>query len=157
MLRSGSGGLMKRTISILAPFVLAVSALLQVGAASAQSVAAGEPRLILKGYDPVAYFTEQRPVKGAPEYQLDFDGARYHFSSARNRSTFNSDPDRYMPQFSGLCAMAIGKGNTYEGDPTAWKIIDGKLYVFASAKALAAAEKDPTIIARSREAWKARK
>src|SRR5207253_1311904 len=99
------------------------------------------------------YFTEQKPVKGAAEFGQDFDGARYHFASARNRSTFNGDPDRYLPQFSGYCAMSVGMGKRYEGDPTAWKVIDGKLYVFGSARAVAAVEKDPSIVARSREAW----
>ncbi len=125
------------------------------GAASAQGTGSPEPRVVLKGYDPVAYFTEQRPVKGSSEYRQDYDGVRYHFSSAKNRDTFATDPDRYAPQFAGLCAAALSMGNTYEADPTAWKIVDGKLYVFRSQKGLEMAEKDPTVLTRARENWRA--
>lgn len=138
-----------------ATIALALSLLVLPGAASAQGTGNLEPRVVLKGYDAVAYFTEQKPVKGTPEYRQDFDGARYHFSSARHRDAFAADPDRYAPQFAGLCAAALSMGNTYEADPTAWKIVDGKLYVFRSQKGLEMAEKDPTILARSRENWRA--
>ena len=142
---------MKRTSSILA------ASLLAFWAGSAFSQDGKGPRVVLQGYDPVAYFIEQKPVKGSLEYEKEFDGARYRFSSARNLSMFSADPERYEPQFAGWCAMSMGMGKRVEGDPTAWKIIDGKLYVFGSARGLAAAEKDPTIVARSREAWKASK
>lgn len=133
-------------------FFLALAAnLLTASAAFAQ--AANEPRVVLKGYDPVAYFTEQRPVKGAPELRQDWDGARYYFASARNRAAFNADPDRYTPQFGSFCAASMEKGKRIEADPTIWKIVDGKLYVFGALKGREIAEKDPGILARSREAW----
>jgi YHS domain-containing protein len=136
------------------------SAIAAVGAlafacAFAQAPKAG-PRVALKGYDPVAYFTEQRPVKGAPQFQHDFDGDRYYFASARNRELFGADPDRYLPQFAAMCAVGIGMGQRIEADPTVWKIVDGKLYVFSSAQALEVVEKDPALLAKSRESWKAK-
>jgi YHS domain-containing protein len=114
------------------------------GIVLAQSAA--HPRVVLQGYDPVAYFTESRPVKGAPEHVQVFDGERYHFASAGNRATFNADPDRYAPQFAGMCAMAVSMGKAVEADPTVWKIVGGKLYVFSSARGLAAYEKNPALL-----------
>lgn len=112
--------------------------------ALAQSPA--QPRVVLKGYDPVAYFTEKRPVKGTHEYGQEFDGERYHFASARNRAAFNGDPDRYSPQFAGMCAVALSTGKAVEADPTVWKIVEGKLYVFSSPRGLAAYEKNPALL-----------
>ncbi|MEO5676957.1 MAG: YHS domain-containing (seleno)protein [Usitatibacter sp.] len=113
--------------------------------------------MALKGYDTVAYFTDNKPVKGAPEYRQDFDGLRYHFSSARNRSTFSADPDHFAPQFAANCAVSVSKGRRVEADPNVWKIVDGKLFVFASPKALEMAEKDPTILQRAQQDWAASK
>lgn len=122
----------------------------------AQSTSGAEARVALKGYDPVAYFTEQRPVKGTPAFRQDFDGERYHFATARNRATFNADPDRYSPQFAAMCAVGVGMGKRVEADPNVWKIVDGKLYVFSSPAALESAEKNPALLAKSRESWKAK-
>lgn len=133
-----------------------VSMALLSGTAFAQGTAT-QPRVILKGYDPVAYFTEHKPVKGAPDIRTDFDGARYLFASAENRKAFSADPDRYMPQFAGMCAVSIGMNKRYEADPTQWKIVDGKLYVFGSAKALEMVVKDPTLLETSQRAWQAMK
>ena len=124
--------------------------------ALAQGTTAAEPRLVLKGYDAVAYFTEQRPVKGAADYRADWDGARYHFATARNRDAFTANPDRYAPQFSGLCATALSMGKKVEADPALWKIIDGKLYVFSAPKGMAMVEKDPTLLTRSSQNWQAK-
>lgn len=122
----------------------------------AQSKSGAEPRVALKGYDPVAYFTEQRPVKGTPEFRQEFDGERYHFATARNRAVFNADPDRYSPQFAAMCAVGVGMGMRVEADPNVWKIIDGRLYVFSSPKALENAEKNPALLVKSRDSWRAK-
>jgi YHS domain-containing protein len=106
---------------------------------------------------PVAYFTDGKPVKGAPEINYDFDDGRYLFSSATHRTTFAASPERYSPQFDGLCATGIAMGMKAEADPSVWKIVDGKLYVFSSPKARAMAEKDPALLERSRKAWQERK
>lgn len=99
------------------------------------AVHAGDaPRLVLKGHDPVAYFTDSRPVLGTAAFTHDWDGARYHFSSARNRDTFAADPDRYAPRFGGYCTGSLSHGKYNEGDPNAWIISDGKLYLFGQVK-----------------------
>ncbi len=123
--------------------------------ACAQS--ATTPNLALKGYDVVAYFTGSKAQVGSPNFQADFDGMRYQFSSAQNKGAFGADPDRYLPQFGGYCAMGISKGKRFESDPTLWKIIDDKLYVFSSPAASEAAGKDPEILARARQQWQVMK
>ena len=139
--------------------VLAVVALVFGSAttAHAQGTNAGTPAVAVKGYDVVAYFKESRAVKGMSELLHDFDGVRYFFSSAQNRAAFGADPDRFTPQFGGYCARAVSKGRKFEADPTNWKIVDGKLYVFASPQARDAADHDPELLARAHRAWKALK
>ncbi|HEV8689518.1 MAG TPA: YHS domain-containing (seleno)protein [Ideonella sp.] len=136
--------------AILAPLVVA----LFTGApAFAQSDTANTPAVALKGYDVVAYFSEHHPSKGSSDISQDFDGVRYYFSTARNRTAFSADPDHYMPQFGGYCAMGISKGKKFEADPTIFRIVEGKLYVFSSPKAGDASDQDPEILARARRAW----
>ena len=101
--------------------------LLGLGAASA---VAEEMRLGLKGYDPVAYFTMSRPVEGNSEFQSDFEDTRYRFVSASHRNLFLGDPDKYIPRYSGLCAMGLGaKGYKVEANPENWVIRNGQLYL----------------------------
>jgi YHS domain-containing protein len=99
------------------------------GPAAAQAPA--ERPLALKGYDPVAYFTQGKPTAGAAEYELAFDGQRYRFASAQHRDLFKANPDKYSPQFGGLCAMNLANGVRRESDPHSWVISNGNLYVFA--------------------------
>lgn len=81
------------------------------------------------GTDPVAYFTEGRPVKGAKAFSLEWNGATWRFASAENRERFRADPERFAPQYGGYCAWAVGHGYTASSDPEAWSIVGGKLYL----------------------------
>jgi hypothetical protein len=92
-----------------------------------------EPRLALKGHDPVAYFTEGRPMLGKKEFEYTWDEARYRFVSDQHMSMFRSDPDRYAPQFAGSCAIGMSKGVKVEANPENWLISDGRLFVFYPA------------------------
>lgn len=85
--------------------------------------------LAVKGFDTVAYFTAQASVAGNPNYEYVWNGAKWLFSSAENRDMFMKNPEKYAPQFGGYCSYAVSKGYTADGDPNAWKIIDGKLYL----------------------------
>jgi len=114
--------MLRRTIllqGLALPAVLAVPALAQ------------ERPLVLKGYDTVAYFTDGKPVQGTAEYEVVFDGQRYRFASAKHRDLFKANPDKYSPQFGGLCAMNLSRGVRRESDPHLWVISNGSLYVFA--------------------------
>jgi len=81
------------------------------------------------GYDPVAYFTQNKPVKGSADITTEYMGATWHFASADNRDAFVADPKRYAPQYGGYCAYAVSSGYTAKGDPQAWSVVDGKLYL----------------------------
>src|SRR6516225_12446830 len=116
--------LSRRSILVGLPTLVAVAA------------AAAEKRLALKGYDPVAYFTEGRPEQGSADYQASYDDATYWFKSAEHRAIFVADPDHYAPQFRGYCTILLSRGEKHEADPEAWVIADGKLYVFVSKDGL---------------------
>jgi len=114
------------------------------GAALAQDSA---KRIVLKGYDPVAYFTDGKAVKGDPKFSYDFDEGRYYFASARNREMFAANPERYAPQFGGYCTGSMSRGVRAEADPAAWIIVDGRLYVFGQVKFKELAAADPQYLA----------
>lgn len=107
----------------------------------------------LKGYDPVAYFTEGKPVKGVPGNSLEFDDARYWFSSAKNKSAFVADPDKYSPQFAGFCSGGMAKGKKAESNPELWAVVNGKLYMFSSLKAKEEVLANPERIAEAHKNW----
>ena len=85
--------------------------------------------LALEGHDPVAYFTEGRPVEGAAQFETEWNGAKWRFSSAENLETFKADPEAYAPQYGGYCAWAVSQGKDASGDPQYWAIVDDKLYI----------------------------
>ncbi len=108
----------------------------------------------IKGYDPVAYFTEGRPVKGSAEFAQDWLGASWHFANATHKEAFVSNPEKYMPQFGGYCSKAMSDGNLKSLDPDAWRIIDGKLYVYSSKKGRDTFSKDiPGRTAKAEANW----
>lgn len=120
--------------------------------AQAQTSNAETTAVALKGYDPVAYFTEGKAMKGSAAHQHDWDDARYQFSSAKHRSAFAADPERYAPQFGALCAKGLSMGKQIEADPTIWRIVEGRLYIFSSVKASEMADKDPALLEQTRQA-----
>lgn len=91
--------------------------------------------VILKGYDPVAYFTQKKAVKGSPKYQTTYQGATYYFSSVADLATFKKSPSKYVPQYGGFCASGMANRQANDSDPTVFFVIKGKLYVCASSEA----------------------
>jgi YHS domain-containing protein len=81
------------------------------------------------GYDVVAYFAAAKPVVGKAEFKHDYNGAVWRFDTVANLEAFKADPAKYAPQFGGYCAWAVSQGYTAKGDPSAWTIVDGKLYL----------------------------
>ena len=128
-------------------FLALVCVLLTSAASFAQDKSTASPRVVLKGHDPVAYFTESRPVKGDPKISFDWDGERYLFASADNRTKFAANPERYSPQFDGYCTGSMARGKRVEADPDAWIIADGKLYLFGQVKFRDMAQQDPRWLA----------
>ena len=135
-----------------------VGLLIAPSIARAQSVQPASLRLVLKGYDPVAYFTDGKPIPGKPEYEAVYDEARYRFASAQHLELFKADPDRYAPQYAGSCAAAITVGVKIEAEPENWLIVDGKLFVFAGAAGGPGVDKmrahPAEMIAKGQENWK---
>ncbi len=115
---------------------IAAVSLLGTQGAWAQNPSKPVPPLALRGYDPVAYFTDARPVEGKADFEITWDGQRYRFASARHRDLFKANPDKYAPQFGGSCAMNMSAGVRRESDPHNWTIVNGNLYVFAGTQGL---------------------
>jgi enamine deaminase RidA (YjgF/YER057c/UK114 family) len=91
-----------------------------------------EPKLSISGYDPVAYFTNGRPVQGKAEFEHVWRKLRWRFASGEHRDLFIKDPQRYAPQYDGYCAMGVSNeaaAHKDTVDPEAWAIVDGKLYL----------------------------
>lgn len=86
------------------------------------------------GYDPVAYFTESKPVQGKKKYSTEYMGAEWYFSSNENKNLFTANPGKYAPQYGGYCAWAIANNSFAKGDPNQWSIVDDKLYLNYDAK-----------------------
>jgi YHS domain-containing protein len=90
-----------------------------------------ENGLALKGYDPVTYFSADKPIRGDKQFAVADRGVTYYFSTEANKDEFKKNPSRYEPQYGGWCAYAMGKnGSKVEVDPATFKIIDGKLFLF---------------------------
>jgi hypothetical protein len=110
--------------------------------------------LALKGYDPVAYFTEGRPVEGRKEFAHAYADANWRFASEAHRDLFKADPERYAPQYGGFCAWGISQEKFFDGDPQVWKVINGKLYVNYNKEIEKAWEQDvPGFIDKADHNW----
>ena len=108
----------------------------------------------IEGTDPVAYFTEGAPVAGSEEFAHEWNGAQWHFSSAENRDLFAAEPEKYAPQYGGHCAWAAAQGYVADMDPTAWSIVDDRLYLNYDARIQARWERDiPGFIATADRVW----
>ncbi len=86
-------------------------------------------KVAVSGYDPVAYFTDGKPVKGDARFTYSHAGAEWRFASAEHRDKFAAAPERYAPQYGGYCAWAVSEGYTASADPARWKIVNDKLYL----------------------------
>lgn len=139
---------LRRPRRLAAALALAVlGAVLGAPAAVAQAPAAtlvnvDENGVILDGHDPVAFFTDNRPVEGNPEIQSSYGGAIYHFATAANKAAFDAEPARYAPQFGAFCAYAVSLGRTAPIDVDTFSIVDGRLVVQHNERAVAGWNKD---------------
>lgn len=107
---------------LLALFVLA-------GTAVAGELNLNFQGVAIQGYDPVAYFTDNKPVPGKPDITAAHDGAIYRFASAEHRSLFEADPAKYVPQYGGYCAYGAAQGYNAPVEPEQFTVADGKLYL----------------------------
>jgi YHS domain-containing protein len=106
------------------------------------AVPEGEQRLMLKGADVVAYFTQGRHVQGVPQFSSVHEGVAFRFASAEHKALFDAAPQKYLPQFGGYCTNGIVYAIPWGGDADSWRLIDGKLYIFGGAASREAFELD---------------
>ena len=110
--------------------------------------------LALRGYDPVAYFEANMPVKGTPANSFTYKDSKFLFVTAANRKKFAADPEKYAPQFGGYCALGTANGYKVKTEPDAFKVVDGKLYLNYDRKVLELWTQDqPGYIARANKNW----
>lgn len=124
-------------------FLAASMLALALGGVATHAVASEKIRPIfsteagaIRGYDPVAYFTLNKPVKGSAQFSTEWQGATWHFSSGANRDAFVAEPEKYAPQYGGYCAYGVAQGYTPETDPAAFKVLNNKLYLNLSKAVL---------------------
>jgi YHS domain-containing protein len=97
--------------------------------AAAQQVNLDKEGVALRGYDPVAYFSDSAARKGSDQITATHGGATYRFSSTEHRDAFAADPDRYLPAYGGYCAYGVAQGHKVDIDPEAFRVVEGKLYL----------------------------
>ena len=89
----------------------------------------GRDRAAIRGYDPVAYFTENAPTKGSADFTFQHKGAKWMFANNENLELFKANPEKYAPQFGGYCAYAVARDTTASIKPQYFTIVDDKLYL----------------------------
>lgn len=121
-------GILKCTICALALGLFTGS---NIGIAAAEKTAIG-------GYDPVAYFEMLEAVKGVETISYEFLNENWLFVNEEHKALFSADPMRYMPTFGGYCSydesVSEFRRHKHRVNPTAWRIVDDKLYLFSSEK-----------------------
>jgi hypothetical protein len=90
--------------------------------------------LAIWGFDPVAYFSEQKPVRGLEAFELMFEGAVWRFRNEGDRAAFVADPDVYAPQFGGYDPLHVADGRAVAGHPEIFVVRAQRLYLFANEK-----------------------
>ncbi len=144
---------------MLRRFISAFAAVLIAGLIAGPAFAGGEVNTTvlgtaLKGYDVVAYHTVGKPVEGSRRFSYRWRDATWRFASVEHRDLFAADPERYAPAYGGYCAYGMAQGAKIDVDPSAWRIIDRKLYLNVNKRVQRIWETDiPGYIARANPHW----
>ena len=108
----------------------------------------------IKGYDPVAYFKDAKPVKGYKKFAYMWKDADWYFASQQNLDLFKSNPEKYAPQYGGYCAYGTAAGHKASTEPQTWTIVDNKLYLNYNNEVKSMWIKDkPGYIKKANENW----
>ena len=156
MTRARQAGKVRRTLGILFGLALGAVAPSAISTAAEREPIVVDPNtgLAISGVDPVAYFTDKKPVFGRPELELDRDGAVWRFRNEGNRAAFAAHPEVYRPRFGGYDPIAIARDRSVAGNPLIWALVDGRLYLFYSDDTRLAFLADPQAIAdRATRKW----
>src|SRR3954447_16753769 len=100
--------------------------------------------VIIDGYDPVAFFTDNKPVKGDAKFQYTYEDAIYYFMSQEHLDMFKANPEKYKPQFGGWCAYAVSLGRVAPIDVNTFSIVNGRLVIQHNQRAVNGWSKDIT-------------
>ena len=123
-----------------------------VAASFANDVAISTPGL--SGYDPVAYFTDGKAVRGSGFHVAVHNGVTYAFATDEHKTMFTKSPEKYLPAYGGYCAYGVAVGKKFVADPERWKIVEGKLYLNLDKGIQQKWEKDiPGYIMKSEKYW----
>ncbi len=98
----------------------------------------GDERVMLKGYDVVAYFTDNQHRLGLPQIKSVYEGVTFRFATVEHKALFDANPGQYLPQYGGYCANGLVYGIPWGGDGDTWLIVNGKLYINGGAGSKAA-------------------
>jgi YHS domain-containing protein len=109
------------------PVILLLLATLPTWAQGKSLLNLDKSGVAIQGYDPVAFFTDNKPVMGKAEFLAKHNGATYLFASKEHRDAFKADPAKYEPAFGGYCAYGVSRGKLVEIDVDAFQIVDGRL------------------------------
>src|SRR5438034_8218786 len=127
---------MKKTLfSLVAVLSLAGAALADQTPDHKVLVLKNKDGAAILGYDAVAYFTDDKPAKGNPKFQSEYEGAKYYFASAEHKALFNANPAKYAPAYGGYCGYAAGIDRLSPISPEWFQIIDGRLILQHNKKA----------------------
>ena len=123
-----------KTISTLLVALIATSASVFAEAKKSR-MAVDSQGVAIQGYDPVAYFKQDKPVKGLPSNQSVYQGAKFYFASAADKKEFDKNPSKYAPTYGGFCVNNLRtKGKLVNGDPNVFFVYKGKLYLCSEKK-----------------------
>ena len=108
----------------------------------------------IKGYDPVSYFTDAKAIHGNSSITSTADGVIYYFATPEHKTTFDSNPAKYEPQFGGYCAYGLSRGSLVEIDPSAFQIVNGRLLLQYSKGIMEKFNKDAAVnLRRADQNW----
>jgi len=98
---------------------------------NAKAAFVNKDNVAVSGYDVVAYFTQNKAVRGQQSHELTHAGVKYWFSSDAHKQAFAKEPQKYLPAFGGWCAFAMAMNNgPVPSNPATFKLYNGKLYLF---------------------------
>ena len=127
---------MKSTLLTMAATLSITSSLLASAAPDHKTlVLKSRDGLAIQGYDPVAYFTDNKPAKGDRKFLSEYEGAKYLFASMEHKALFDDDPAKYAPAYGGYCGYAASIDRLSPISPDWFQIIDGKLILQHNKKA----------------------
>jgi hypothetical protein len=142
-------------VAALACLMLALAAAFAPRAAATERIVVDwHTGLAIEGYDPVAFYTDGKPMAGSPDLELRYGGTVWRFCNIGNREAFAARPDVYMPQFGGYDPVGVGRGVAVAGNPGVWVIVGEKLFLFYDHARLASFIADPErAIAAAERRW----